>query len=44
MVFVASALLINVMLIRELSRPFDIISVLVILATENHEVLGHLEG
>ena len=33
----------NVVLIREPSNPFDINSVLVILATENREVLGHLE-
>ena len=33
----------NVMLVREPSNPFDINSVLVILASKNREVLGHLE-
>ena len=33
----------NLLFIREPSNPFDINSVLVILATKNREVLGHLE-
>ena len=33
----------NVILVREPNNPFDTNSVLVILASNNHEVLGHLE-
>ena len=33
----------NVLLVREPNNPFDTNSVLVILASNNHEVLGHLE-